>query len=78
MALQGVGPLIIVPKMIPPGQRVEVGQKTAMPNCDRCRRTSTERNPVMLSDRKAWTSGEAYGRKDAICHECRLALKGRY
>ena len=78
MAIQGVGPLIIVPKMIPPGQKVHVGQKTAFPTCDRCWRTSSERNPVMLSERKSWKCGEPLGRRDAICYECRLAMKGRY
>lgn len=69
-------PLIIVPKMIPPGRRVEVGERTARPNCDRCRRTSTERNPVMGTKRKSWKVGEIE-RRDYICYECRLALKGR-
>jgi hypothetical protein len=71
-------PLIVIPKMIPAGERVKPGQKTNRPTCDRCMRLATDRNPVMLSDRKAWAySGQRNDRKDAICYECRLILKGR-
>lgn len=75
------GPLIIVPRMIPPGERVHAGQKTDLPCCDRCRRESTARNPIMLSERKSHSQREhARGliRRDAICAECREAMaKGR-
>lgn len=71
------GPLIIVPQIIPPGRRVEAGERTARPNCDRCRRTSSERNPVWGTIRKSWKAGEIQ-RRDYVCYECRLAMKGRY
>jgi hypothetical protein len=71
--------LIIVPQPIPPGQRVSVGEKTQYPTCDRCLRTSSDRNPVMLDTRKSWqVDHHSHGRRDAICYECRLAMKGRY
>jgi hypothetical protein len=73
------GPLIIVPQPIPPGVRVQEGEHTPRPTCDRCQRTSSERNPIMLSQRRAWTpEHHDAGRRDAICYECRLAMKGRY
>lgn len=73
------GPMILIPRPIPPGHQVQTGDKTAFPTCDRCRRTSSDRNPVMLTERKSWTP-EHYDRKrsDAICYECRLAMMGRY
>ena len=70
-------PMILIPKMIPPGRRVELGEKTPRPNCDRCRRTSTDRNPLWLTSRKPWDVKGVPERRDAICYECRLALQGR-
>lgn len=70
--------LILVPKPIPPGQRVEVGDRTHYPTCDRCMRTSSDRNPVMLTERKShWQKESARGntRRDAICAECRELMK---
>lgn len=73
------GPTIIIPQPIPPGARVARGARYERPACDRCRRESTDRNPVMLTERKAWTpEHHNSGRHDAICYECRLAMKGRY
>lgn len=76
-------PTIIIPKMVPPGVKVQPGQATTAPTCDRCERTATPRNPVMLSSRREWTITEAGHRaptnavrRDAICYECRLVLKG--
>ncbi len=76
-------PTILIPKMIPPGVRVRTGQRAMAPTCDRCRRTATPMNPVMLSERKEWTMTAAGHRaptnavrRDAICYECRLILKG--
>lgn len=72
------GPLIIVPKMMPPGERVEQGQKTPMPNCDRCRRTVTRGNPiVVLAERPAWGPNGPLIRRDAICRECQFILEGK-
>ena len=75
-------PTIIIPQMVPPGVRVRPGQQTMAPTCDRCRRTATQRNPVMLSKRKEWTitaaghrSPDSEARRDAICYECRLILR---
>lgn len=76
-------PLILVPQPIPPGQRVEhgSGERNQFPTCDRCLRTSSDRNPVMLTERKShWQRelGRGHTRRDAICYECRLAMRGRY
>ena len=71
------GPLIIIPQMIPPGQRVYRGQRTSFPTCDRCHRESSDRNPVMLDERKPWDVNGIPERRDAVCYECRLALQGR-
>ena len=71
---------IVVPKMIPPGQKVDVGQHYQFPTCDRCLRESSDRNPVILSKgRPSQDFREAIRgvtRRDAICVECRLLLKG--
>ena len=71
---------IIVPRPIPPGQKVDVGRKYQYPACDRCLRESSERNPVLLSpERPSHDFHEALRgqmRRDALCSECRLALKG--
>lgn len=73
---------IVVPKPIPPGERIEVGQKYSWPACDRCLRESSERNPVIVSPprpshsfREAVTKGVF--RRDALCEECRLILAGK-
>ena len=71
---------IVVPKMIPPGQKVDIGRRYQFPTCDRCLRESSERNPVILSKgRPSHDFREAlrgFERRDAICFECRLLLKG--
>lgn len=72
-----MGPLIIVPRPIPTGVRMQSGEIPRRPVCDRCRRQESDRNPVLLSTRNPWTV-ESQLRRDAICYECRLAMKGRY
>ena len=71
---------IVVPKMVPPGQRVDVGRRYQFPACDRCLRESNDRNPVILSGvRPSMDFREALKgveRRDALCAECRHALKG--
>lgn len=67
---------IIVPKMVPPGERVQIGQRTSMPTCERCMRSATERNPISLMERPAWGPKGPRLRKDALCFECRMILKG--
>jgi len=73
---------IIVPKMIPPGQRVDIGRRYQYPACDRCLRESSDRNPVLLSPKRpSLDFREAIKgrmRRDALCAECRLALKGDF
>ena len=69
--------LILIPKMIPPGARVQVGDRPGMPACDRCRRVASEGNPIFTTERKEWTAGRVGTRRDAICGECRDILKGR-
>ena len=73
---------IIVPKPVPDGEKVVIGQKYAFPTCDRCLRESSDRNPVILSGlrpsqdfREAIKKGVC--RRDALCYECRLHLSGR-
>lgn len=76
-----MSPLILVPQPIPPGPRVNVGDRPPYPTCDRCRRTSSDMNPVMLTERPSHRQDEiarGYTRRDAICYECRLAMRGRY
>lgn len=72
------GPLILIPAPIPQGPRVMQGDATTYPSCDRCHREGSDRNPVWLTKRRSW-SAETFAdiRYDAICHDCRLALKGR-
>ena len=71
---------IVVPKMIPPGQKVDIGRRYQFPACDRCLRESSDRNPVILSaGRPSHDFREAIRgveRRDALCVECRLLLKG--
>lgn len=75
-------PMILIPRPVPAGEQVQTGKQYEFPTCDRCRRESSERNPVMLSARKTWDQRELaradrFKRRDAICYECRLAMKGR-
>jgi hypothetical protein len=71
---------IIIPKPIPPGEKVQVGQGYQFPTCDRCLRESSDRNPVILSGpRPSEDFREALRgvtRRNALCVECRLYLKG--
>ena len=74
---------IIIPKPIPQGQKVDVGQQYSYPACDRCLREGSSRNPVILSNtpRKSHSQRElARGipRRDALCVECREYLKRGY
>lgn len=76
------GPLIIIPKPIPPGRRAEYLEKTHFPTCDRCQREGSERNPVILGNARPsmLQSEKARGvtRRDAVCVECRDLLKRRH
>ena len=71
---------IVIPRPVPDGYRVQVGERTHFPTCDRCLRTSSERNPVLLSDPRPSMSSREFARgvprRDALCHDCRLLLKG--
>lgn len=71
-------PLIIIPKLIPPGPKAQYGVMPKMPTCERCWRPSTERNPIFLTERPSWTGDRVGMRRDAICNECRLAMKGHF
>ena len=70
----------MIPRPIPPGQRVDVGQKYEFPACDRCLREGSDSNPVLLSpERPSHNFRDAIKgrmRRDALCAECRQLLKG--
>lgn len=73
-------PLIIIPKPMPAGYRFAEGETPPAPTCDRCRRSASDRNPVWLDERESWDQWERMMRPrryNALCFECRLALKGR-
>ncbi len=73
------GPLILIPRPMPPGRRVEVGEHTTRPTCDRCLRTSTPENPVSLVPRPSSLQSEfarLIARRDALCRECRDIFRG--
>lgn len=70
---------ILIPRPIPPGERVTIGQSHSNPACDRCLRESSDLNPVWLVKRPSQNFKEALRgviRRDALCLECRQILKG--
>lgn len=71
--------MILVPKPIPPGEHVQIGQRYPNPACDRCLRQSSDSNPVTLVTRPSQNFKEALRgvtRRDALCLECRQILRG--
>lgn len=72
---------IIVPSPVPDGRQFRKGEDTLdYPVCDRCKRKTSDANPILLDRRPSQILKEALmGRErcDAICVECRWALAKR-
>ena len=71
---------IMVPRPVPPGERVDIGRSYEYPTCDRCLRESSDVNRVMVSPpRPSHNFKEALRgvtRRDALCFECLRLLAG--
>jgi hypothetical protein len=69
---------IIIPAPVPPGAKHQEGEALSGPICDRCKRTTTERNPILLDQRPSEILSEALAGKfrcDALCVECRESMR---